>query len=255
MRKTSNTHIPSAVKSKPRVSHKRPSATEHGTSVKTAFEAVRELIVHGRLAPGSWIIESELAARLGVSRTPVRAALQWLQKEGYVVANGTGTKSRMTVAPLTREDARELYAIVGHIEGLAGRRTAALDRKLRMELVAALKKINQQLAETGGPETTGPNRFFELDAKVHNTVFEAGAGARLRAIYEAIKPQTERYWRLYSSSITGGVHESVVEHDEIIAAIAKGDPDRVERALQTNWTNGAERLATVISMFGERGSW
>ncbi|MEO8726613.1 MAG: GntR family transcriptional regulator [Acidobacteriaceae bacterium] len=250
--KTSRASAAAAGKSR---SRKPLASAEHGTSVKTAFEAVRELIVHGRLAPGSWIIESEIALRLGVSRTPVRAALQWLQKEGYVVATGTGTKSRMTVAPLTREDARELYAIVGHIEGLAGRRTAALDRKLRNELVTELKKVNLQLSETGGPETTGPNRFFDLDARLHNTIFEASAGARLRAIYEAIKPQTERYWRLYSSSITGGVNESVMEHDEIIAAIAKGDADRTERALHANWTNGAERLAAVISMFGERGSW
>ena len=233
----------------------KPSSTEHGTSVRTAFHAVRELIVHGRLAPGSWIIESELAARLGVSRTPVRAALQWLQKEGYVVAHGTGAKSRMTVAPLTREDARELYAIVGHIEGLAGRRTASLDRPHRNKLVATLKKLNSQLAGLAKLPQSGPNRFFDLDTKLHNTVVEAGAGARLRAIYDAIKPQTERYWRLYSSSITDGIKSSVAEHNEIIAAIAKGDADRAERALQANWINGAERLAVVISMFGERGSW
>jgi DNA-binding GntR family transcriptional regulator len=185
----------------------------------------------------------------------VRAALQWLQKEGYVVAHGTGAKSRMTVAPLTREDARELYAIVGHIEGLAGRRTAALDRRHRNKLVATLKKLNLQLAALAKLPQAGPNRFFDIDTKLHNTVVEAGAGTRLRAIYDAIKPQTERYWRLYSSSITDGIKSSVAEHNEIIAAIARGDADRAERALQANWINGAERLAHVISMFGERGSW
>ena len=58
---------------------------EHGTSLLTAFREIRELIVHGRLAPGTWILEADLAERLNMSRTPVRGAIHWLQREGYVL--------------------------------------------------------------------------------------------------------------------------------------------------------------------------
>jgi DNA-binding GntR family transcriptional regulator len=86
-------------------------------------------------------------------------------------------------------------------------------------------------------------------------VVAAGSGPRLGTLHRAIEPQTERYWRLYASSIINELHVSVSEHEEIIAALLKGDPDRLERALSANWENGCKRLAKVIDVFGERGSW
>src|SRR5690349_14058794 len=89
--------------------------SSRGNSLESSYHQLRELIVRGRVAPGSRLIEAELAARLGVSRTPVRGALNWLQREGYVVViSGHDHKSRLAVAPLTKDDARELYWIVGH---------------------------------------------------------------------------------------------------------------------------------------------
>lgn len=93
---------------------------EHGTSLLTAFREIRELIVHGRLSPGTWILEAELAERLNMSRTPVRGAIHWLQREGYILEHRNVKKSRMIVAPLTKEDANELYLIIGRLEGIAG---------------------------------------------------------------------------------------------------------------------------------------
>ena len=75
---------------------------EHGTSLLTAFREIRELIVHGKLSPGSWILEAELAERLNMSRTPVRGAIHWLQREGYILEHRNAKKSRMIVAPLTK---------------------------------------------------------------------------------------------------------------------------------------------------------
>lgn len=80
-------------------------------------------------------------------------------------------------------------------------------------------------------------------------------GPRLTTLHRAIEPQTERYWRLYASSIINELHVSVSEHEEIIAALLEGDADRLDRALCTNWENGCKRLERVIDMFGERGSW
>ncbi len=228
----------------------------HQTNLRRCLEQIRELIIHGRLSPGSRLMEGELAARLGVSRTPVRSALHMLQKEGYILASSEGgRKIRLTVAPLTKEDAKELYPIVGRLEGLAGRSTAMLDPGERANVVAALKEINKELQSLAQTGLSDPNRIFELDMSFHQTIVDASAGSRLRALHTAIKPQTERYWRLYASAILDQLKISVEEHSAIIHAIEKGDSQAAERAIEANWENGAVRLCHVIERLGERGSW
>ena len=235
---------------KPRV----PKA-EHGTSVDSAFLRIRDLIVEGRMAPGTWIVEGELCERLHMSRTPVRGALYLLQREGYVIEQRNGRKSRMIVAPVTKDDACDLYPIIGRVEGLAGRRAAALPTDERKKLAGELKKINDRLARIAQDRTLNGPEIFELDHSFHQLIVEVGSGRRLNALHRAIEPQTERYWRLYASSIINELHVSVDEHGEIIAALLAGDPDRLEKALVANWENGCMRLAKVIDIFGERGSW
>lgn len=237
-------------KSAPRSAAKR----EHGTSVLTAMHQVRELIVQGKLSPGTWIVEGELAKRLHLSRTPARAALQWLQQEGYIRVHRTANKSRMIVSPLTKEDANELYAVIGHLEGLAGRITAALPKAERMEIAQKLRALNQRLTEIkDDPAKQGA--IFDIDRDFHRLVVESGAGPRLHSLHKMIEPQVERYWRLYASSIIGNLQYSIDEHNDIIAALIAGDAGRMERSLQVNWEKGRERLGQVIDVFGERGSW
>jgi DNA-binding GntR family transcriptional regulator len=234
---------------------KRSAKAEHGTSVDTAFQKIRDLIVHGRMAPGTWIVEGDVCEHLNMSRTPVRGALYLLQREGYVLEYKNGSKSRMIVAPLTKEDASELYPIIGRIEGLAGRRTAGLPQKERKELAARLTTINETLGRIARVRSLGGTNIFDLDHEFHRILVAAGSGPRLTALHRAIEPQTERYWRLYASSIINELHLSVKEHEGIIAALLDGNPDRLERALFINWENGCSRLAHVIEIFGERGSW
>jgi DNA-binding GntR family transcriptional regulator len=234
---------------------KRSIKAEHGTSVGLAFQQIRDLIVLGKMAPGSWIVEGDLCEHLNMSRTPVRGALYLLQREGYVMEYRNGSKSRMIVAPLTKEDASELYPIIGRLEGLAGKRTALLPQPDREVLAAKLVPINEKLAAIARDRSrSGPN-IFDLDHEFHRLLMSAGAGPRLTALHRAIEPQTERYWRLYASSIINELHVSVTEHEEIIAALLEGNADRLERALYVNWENGCARLAHVIEIFGERGSW
>ncbi|HEX4749022.1 MAG TPA: GntR family transcriptional regulator [Bryobacteraceae bacterium] len=234
---------------------KNPASCKPRNSQEFAFTSLREMIVRGRVSPGTWMIEAEIADRLGVSRTPVRGALHWLQREGYVVAMEKGSKSRMVVAPLTKEDARELYAIIAHLEGLGGRQTAQLPANERSKIVRGLKDLNGALSELCRAGRSEPNRIFELDLKFHSIIMEASAGPRLAEIHRTIQPQAERYWRLYAGAILDKLDVSIAEHNEIIKALAAGDPDRAERGLQVNWENGVERLAAVIDSLGERGSW
>ena len=70
-------------------------------------------------------------------------------------------------------------------------------------------------------------------------------------IHPRIQPQAERYWRLYAAGIFDKLDSSVAEHNDIIEALASGDPNKAERGLQVNWQNG-ERLPAVIDSLGER---
>jgi DNA-binding GntR family transcriptional regulator len=242
------------VRAKSVVPGKRRDKAEHGMSLMTAFQEIRELIVYGKMAPGTWIVEADLAERLNMSRTPVRSAIHWLQREGYILAQRSVTKSRMIVAPLTKDDANQLYMIIGHIEGIAGRGAAQMSEKERQPLIQQLKTLNDKLrtiADTRDPS----GDIFDLDRNFHRLIVDAGAGARLVTLHAAIEPQTERYWRLYASSIIGDLHTSVEEHQKIICGLVAGDPAAVESALQNNWLKGSERLGHVIDIFGERGSW
>ena len=242
-------------KTKPRAARSSPARHERGTSVSTAFQQIRDLIVKGKLSPGSWLLESDLCGHLNMSRTPVRGAFHQLQREGYVLERRSSTKSRMVVAPLTMADAGELYSIIGRIEGLAGRNAAALPAARREKLAAKLDRVNARLHEIARTRQGGGAGIFDLDREFHRTIVAAGAGPRLKQLHDAIEPQAERYWRLYSSSILGNLHLSVAEHEAIIEALRAGDAKRLDQALEANWKNGLDRLAGVIEIFGERGNW
>lgn len=220
-----------------------------------AYGRLRELIVRGRLAPGTRLVESELAQRLGVSRTPVRSALVKLRQEGYVTAATDGQRARLNVAPLTAQDARELWAVVAAVEGLAIREVANAAEGLRLRAVESLRSINGALHDLAGESDPDPNRIFDLDSEFHRTIVASGAGPRLRVLHESIKPQTERYFRLYTSSIVDRIDVSVAEHEQIVLAIESGDPVAAVRAVESNWYNGVDRLVQAIEKLGERGCW
>ncbi len=216
---------------------------------------LRKLIVRGRLAPGTRIIETELAQRLDVSRTPVRAALRRLTQEGYVVSQEGGRQMRLSVSPLTREDAREIFRIVAEIEGLAARLLAGRAQAAREPVCQSLEEIDHQLLTVSQATPPSVERIFQLFTDFHRRYVEAGAGPRLLALHNAIKPQADRYRRLYSSTQAARIQASLEEHREIIAGIRAGDGERAHSAVRTNWTNAAERLAEAIQDSGELGSW
>jgi DNA-binding FadR family transcriptional regulator len=81
------------------------------------------------------------------------------------------------------------------------------------------------------------------------------AGPRVRALHETVKPQAERYERLYVSMLTRELHTSVAEHRAIVKAIRAGNAAAAQAAVEANWRNAAERLASVVAAAGERGRW
>lgn len=218
------------------------------------YQQLRALIIDGRLAPGTRIVETDVATRLGVSRTPVRGALQRLQQEGYVVDSPTLQQTRPTVAPLTSEDAHELFLLVGALEGLAAFRAALGAAAKRVALATDLTAINDAFRAAAEAPRPDHARIFELDERFHRCYMKA-AGPRVRSLHDTVKPQAERYERLYVSMLTSELHTSVVEHRAIVKAIRSGNAPAAQAAVETNWRNAAERLAAVVSAAGERGSW
>lgn len=216
---------------------------------------LRSLIVHGRLAPGSRIVESAIAERLGVSRTPVRGALQQLQREGFVVARSSAKRVQLNVAPLSREDGRELFWVVGELEGLAAHHAAELPDDARLPLVRLLREINGELRAESTARRPDAQHIFDLHTRFHQSYVDVAAGRRLLALHEVIKPQAERYRRFYSTILGGAIEPSLREHDEIIEHIAAGRAEEAAWAARQNWRNAADRLIRTIDLKGEFGGW
>jgi len=230
-------------------------AVAHGERPAAVFEHLRASIVRGLLAPGTPLMEAEIAGRLGVSRTPVRGALQRLHQEGLIVQTTTPRPFKFTVAPLTRGDAQAIYRIVAELDGLAACDAAAASPADRRRLVQTLRALNDDLraeAESGRRERS---RLYELDHLFHHRYITLGASPRLLALHAAINPQVERYARVYVMLLTDEIHKSVLEHAAIIRALARGDRDAAQSAARTNWRNAAERLAFAIDRMGEWGTW
>jgi DNA-binding GntR family transcriptional regulator len=240
------------VKASQGTEEKPPSSRDRTTQV---YLQLRELIVRGRIAPGARIIETELSTRLEVSRTPVRSALQRLTQEGYVMASGPGRQIRLSVTPLTEDDARELFGIVGELEGLAARNVAGTGETERSRIVEELAGLDQALLETAGATPAVPDRIFDLFTTFHRRLVETGAGTRLLALHRSVKPQADRYRRLYSTTQVARIRVSVEEHGAILQAVGGGDGQAAHDAVRANWRNAADRLAETIRRSGELGSW
>ena len=224
--------------------------------VSDTYGRLRSLIVHGHIAPGSRIIETEVADRLAVSRTPVGAALHRLVQEGLVEEEDRdGGRVRRRVSPLTSEDARELMYLLGSLESRAARRVAGFDEGRRRRIAAELRTLNGRLESEAKTDPPAPAPFFDIDADFHRAFIEPGGGPRLLKLHETCRPQAERYFRYYVVNQQYSLDRSLEEHAGMIEAIRAGEPDVTEEVVQRNWRNADERLQRAIERSGERGGW
>ena len=150
----------------------------------SAYQRLRDLIVTGRLAPGEPLIETELSARLGVSRTPIRAALQRLQQEGFVSASRAGSMLRAAVAPLTADDMREVFMMVGALEAAAARASAGLAKAGRTALSDRMARLTDRLHVGGfvaaARHRRGARRARPVPPRVHRGRRRAAPAGRAR---------------------------------------------------------------------------
>jgi DNA-binding GntR family transcriptional regulator len=232
-----------------------PGLAPRGDRIGHAYQQLRDLIIWGRLAPGARIIETDVATRLGLSRTPVRSALHRLQQEGYIIASGTGPQARLSVAPLTKRDARELFAIVSHVEALAAEWAALLEDGPRERVVAELNSLNDALKVAATRPKPDEREFFELEQRFHRAFVKAAGGPRLTALHDAVKPQSERYVRLYVQALLARMADTVDEHGQLVGAIERGDAPAAKEAVMLDWHNATRYLSDVMERQGEIGIW
>ena len=192
-------------------------------------------IVDGTLAPGVKLVESKLALRLGVSRTPVREALFRLHQEGFVLtAMGRG----FSVKPLDDREARELFPILATLQGLALSLSApavALD-------VEALRRANKVL----GRLRNRPWEAIEADTAFHRLLLRRCPNASLIAMADSVRRQLLRYEYVYMADETL-VELSMAQHAEIIDCIARSDFAGAVRALQANYDSGGAVVLSKLS--------
>lgn len=124
--------------------------------VDEAARALREAILDGRLRPGQRLLQDRLAEMLGVSRTPIREALQRLEREGLVRSVG---RQGMVVAQLAAQDIEEIYDVREVLEGLAARLAAS---RISQAQLNTLRKSLERMA--GHAEKGDARRWLEANS-------------------------------------------------------------------------------------------
>ena len=223
-------------------------------TTKRVYQRVRQAIIRGELPPGSPVVEADLSQRLDVSRTPIREALHQLDQEGYLVTEGQ-KKQRRWIAPLTRDEARDLLPLLGSLEALAARKVASIQSEPeRASLGRELRSINQELAEADSPGVR-QHGFMAGDHQFHATIVEMAPGKQLQRVHESVKPHANRYAWAYIGIFLQGLDDSIREHGEMIEAIEACDPRTASDLMRAHWNHGLERLIEAIEDRGEMGAW
>jgi len=239
------------------VPHEKSEEVPKVSAVRRTYLELRNLIVSGAMAPGSPVVDLRVAEVVGVSRTTVRTALRQLAGEGFVTSVVVGKHhSRFDVGTLTIDEMREWYSIYGALDGIAARGAATLAPPRRREIAQRIGELAGAHLEAGDGDDPHHDQVQQLDAALHGTYVQAGAGPRLRQQYARIGPHVERYGLFYATALIRELPKEVYhEHWAISDAIAAGDPDLAERSAVANWRNASVRFETVMRRSGERGNW
>jgi DNA-binding GntR family transcriptional regulator len=211
------------------------------------YARLQSLIVAGRMAPGTRLIEAEVADQMSVSRTPVREAIRRLAHEGLADVVRVGAKTKIAVAPATVADLIDLFAIIGALEGVAGRGIVRLAPAERRTLAAELTVLNDRFGRLAQSSRKRSDEFFESHDAFHATLVARGASVRLQHLISTVRPQVKRYELLYASAVGANFGPSLREHRAIIAAVKRGTGAAVERAIRLNWSNSATRLSAGVA--------
>ena len=183
------------------------------------YDALRDAIWEGRVARGARVREEEIARSLGVSRTPVREALQRLQQRGLLMNRlGRG----LVVAELGKREVIELYAMREILEGSAARFAAQHAAKPEIDMLYGLQR---ELAEAPDDAL----RLVKLNRRFHQAIYDAAHNQYLTQTLDTLH---DAMALLHSATFRAPNRrqESDAEHRRIVTAIERRDADEAERA-------------------------
>lgn len=181
---------------------------------------LEEALADGYLKAGDRINEAEWAARLGVSRSPVREAIRRLAQGGLVVL----TPQRGAFVPrLSKEDVRELYLLRASLEGLAAYLTASRITETDLAhldwLIAAMSRAKRN---------TEAKRNLDFD--FHEYLYTLSGHRRLIEVMSSLRAQIRGFIR--ANQVYTDIEELVQQHITIVEALRRHDPDEARRLVE-----------------------
>jgi phosphonate utilization transcriptional regulator len=183
---------------------------------------LERLILSGELAPGEKLTEMALAARLGVSRGPLREAFRLLDEAGLVRAE----KNRgVFVRDIPLREALEIYDLRAAMDELVGRRLAErIEPSALRELRGLVERMEQAV------KGKDADAYHLLNLQFHDRLVELAGNAKLTAIYRKLIKELSLFRRMNLAD-AGLLPQSAAEHRSIVKAIASGDPEAAGRAM------------------------
>ncbi|MCR4955118.1 MAG: GntR family transcriptional regulator [Lachnospiraceae bacterium] len=201
------------------------------------YQTLRNAILVGDLKPGERLMEMKLASKLGVSRTPVREAIQLLEKEGLAI---TMPRRGARVAKMTQKDMADVYEIRRCLEKLV---VETVNGKLDVGQIADIRYA-QRVFEEAVAEGD-PAQVERKDWEFHCVIFEATGNDHLVSIMNTLQEQLSRYrWAYVQHS--NKLQKLVEEHRNIVNALEKGVLEESIAATMAHLESQEEIITTVI---------
>lgn len=208
-----------------------------------AHELLKQRVIAGTYAPGAQLKEEHIARELGISRTPIRAALRRLVQDGLASADaGRGVR----VAEWTEADIEETYRLRALLEGHAAELAT---RRGGIALADRLDALNARMERTLGKRAAGAAaRLQEINAQFHRAILEASGSPRLRGMLASLLDMPVVI-RSYFISTPQDLLQSLQHHRDLAAAVRAGDAELARQAMQLHLRVAAHRFKLRRSEF------
>ncbi len=200
-------------------------STKKSTEVKRVYDLISQKIFSGEFTPGFRLIEKDLAAAYGVSRTPVRLAIERLVSDG--LAHHVPNKGAV-VRQLSINDVIGLLSIRAVNEGLAARLAS---KNVKKKDIAALNGLLDDMERTLADNNL--SRYYSLSHEIHHYIIAMADNEYLCDIISKIYSITYRY-HIDVLCQPGRISDSCSEHRQIINAIVAGDGDDAEAYMKNH---------------------
>ena len=216
----------------------RPANLDRRTTSEEVASRLRQEILRAELRPGTRLRQGAIAARFGVSTTPVREAFALLQAEGLVRIDPH--RGAVVFLPSV-EDLREYYEIREALEGLAITLAIAnLGEALLDELQGLIDRMKQ---------TEDGELWAAMNEDFHRRLYEASGRPRLLSLIRTLRDASSAYIRLYVARQVPG-QRSDADHQAILDACQAGNAEQARAALAHHMRHTADELARYIEFSG-----